>query len=477
LKVLRQYTDFSGRARRKEYWYFALFNVIFICVAMVIDYAAGWKSEPGSSSFLPDYGSCYLIYMTATILPGFAVQVRRLHDLGKSGWWMLITLIPIAGLIWLMVLLCTDGQYERNRYGTNPKLVKPPFGEHSRPESIAAAWIAVVFIVCTAVTMFDYVSHFGKPWFFESNPPLFVGCTLLVLVFWIMFGAFFYPLGHVAARRRTAIVFLWMIALLNMLKGSYYLIRFHDLGSTQSMIYFLMLMAFAVVLFYREERRIGRKTVWIIAVALIVTVSTSALLHIVNSLRFQFNDNYFWIIPEIALISLAVYSLPRKAKKKPKEESPSQSDGREPDAGRAGAVAAEKATDRTRPAGIKKTVTEKQPDNRIISVEGRTIETDMVCKRCGQRILSRNKFKSELEKQGLRLNPQTNSITASGAYGGYADLAGLQRLSMKLEDVTALKCTACGKIYCLSCLANYAPRHQSSGGKACFGCGGSINYA
>ncbi|MDR2651693.1 MAG: hypothetical protein LBC68_05205 [Prevotellaceae bacterium] len=114
---------------------------------------------------------------------------------------------------------------------------------------------------------------------------------------------------------------------------------------------------------------------------------------------------------------------------------------------------------------------------RNISVEGHSIETDMVCKRCGQRILSRNKFISELRKLGLRIDPQTNSITASGVYGNYGEIGNLQKLSMKLEDVTALKCNTCGNIYCLSCLVNYAPRHHSSGGKACFSCGGSINYA
>jgi hypothetical protein len=91
--------------------------------------------------------------------------------------------------------------------------------------------------------------------------------------------------------------------------------------------------------------------------------------------------------------------------------------------------------------------------------------------------LSRKKFISELDKLGLRINPQTNSITASGAFSGYSELGKLQRLSMKLEDVSALKCTTCGNIYCLSCLVNYASQHRTTGGKACFVCGGSINYA
>ncbi|MFN3568205.1 MAG: DUF805 domain-containing protein [Caldimicrobium sp.] len=63
-------------------------------------------------------------YMFATLLPYLAVTVRRLHDVGKSGWWILISLVPFIGLIWLLVLLCTDSQPGENKYGPNPKEIK-----------------------------------------------------------------------------------------------------------------------------------------------------------------------------------------------------------------------------------------------------------------------------------------------------------------------------------------------------------------
>jgi len=117
LKVLKQYADFSGRARRKEYWMFALFNVIFIIVAMILDNILGT-----TTGGLP-YGVFYFLYVLAIFIPGLAVSVRRLHDVGKSGWMYLIILIPLIGAIWLFVLMVTDSNPGENNYGPNPKEV------------------------------------------------------------------------------------------------------------------------------------------------------------------------------------------------------------------------------------------------------------------------------------------------------------------------------------------------------------------
>ena len=115
LKVLKQYADFSGRARRKEYWMFVLFNMIFAIVAAILDNVLGIAME-GTG-----YGPLYGIYALALLIPGLAVAVRRLHDVGKSGWMILITLIPLIGAIWLLVLLVTDSNLGENQYGQNPK--------------------------------------------------------------------------------------------------------------------------------------------------------------------------------------------------------------------------------------------------------------------------------------------------------------------------------------------------------------------
>ncbi len=115
LKVLKQFADFSGRARRKEYWMFTLFNTIFIVVAAVLDNVLGLTVGE-----LP-YGVFYFLYALAVLIPGLAVTVRRLHDVGKSGWMLLVLLIPLIGAIWILILEVTDSNPGENQYGQNPK--------------------------------------------------------------------------------------------------------------------------------------------------------------------------------------------------------------------------------------------------------------------------------------------------------------------------------------------------------------------
>ena len=116
LKVMKEnFSNFSGRARRKEYWMFILFNMIFGFVAMLLDNLLG-IADP-----VIGYGAIYGLYTLALIIPGIAVAVRRLHDLGKSGWMLLIAFIPLIGAIWLIVLMCTDSNAGENQYGANPK--------------------------------------------------------------------------------------------------------------------------------------------------------------------------------------------------------------------------------------------------------------------------------------------------------------------------------------------------------------------
>jgi uncharacterized membrane protein YhaH (DUF805 family) len=115
LAVLKNYADFGGRARRKEYWMFFLFNIIFAIAATILDNVLGIAMKGVA------YGPIYLIYLLAVIIPHLAVLVRRLHDVGKSGWMILISLIPIIGAIWLLVLLVTDSDPGENRFGLYPK--------------------------------------------------------------------------------------------------------------------------------------------------------------------------------------------------------------------------------------------------------------------------------------------------------------------------------------------------------------------
>jgi uncharacterized membrane protein YhaH (DUF805 family) len=114
LSVLKKYAVSSGRARRKEYWMFVLFNMIFAIMAVILDNVLGIAVEEMG------YGPLYSIYFLAVLIPGFSVLLRRLHDIGKSGWWFFIGLIPLVGVIWLLVLLCTKGNVGDNQYGADP---------------------------------------------------------------------------------------------------------------------------------------------------------------------------------------------------------------------------------------------------------------------------------------------------------------------------------------------------------------------
>lgn len=117
IEVLKKYAVFNGRARRKEYWYFVLFHMIVSIVLGVIDGLTG--------SFSGDVGLGLLgaIYALAVLIPSIAVIVRRLHDTDRSGWWILISLIPLIGTIVLIVFLVLDSTPGANRFGENPKEV------------------------------------------------------------------------------------------------------------------------------------------------------------------------------------------------------------------------------------------------------------------------------------------------------------------------------------------------------------------
>lgn len=109
VKVLKQYFVFQGRARRKEYWMFVLISFIISIVLAIIE------NILGIASLLTT------LYSLAVFLPSLGVSVRRLHDTGRSGWWILLVLIPLIGPLIVLVLMCFDSEPGTNRYGPNPK--------------------------------------------------------------------------------------------------------------------------------------------------------------------------------------------------------------------------------------------------------------------------------------------------------------------------------------------------------------------
>lgn len=112
--MVRKYAVFSGRSRRKEYWYFTLFYVLISVVLTATDYAVGTLSYFGGIGLLTG------IFDLALLLPYIAVTIRRLHDIDRTGWWFFISLIPLIGAVVLLVFMLTEGTKGSNRYGLDP---------------------------------------------------------------------------------------------------------------------------------------------------------------------------------------------------------------------------------------------------------------------------------------------------------------------------------------------------------------------
>lgn len=115
LTAMRNYANFDGRARRKEYWVFVILNFVFSLIALIFDGVLGLEK------FSPDFSPLYSLYWAATLVPTLSVTVRRLHDTGRSGWYLLIGFIPLIGSLWLLVLTVMDGDRFTNQYGPDPK--------------------------------------------------------------------------------------------------------------------------------------------------------------------------------------------------------------------------------------------------------------------------------------------------------------------------------------------------------------------
>lgn len=114
LEGLQRYFDFGGRATRTQFWMFVLFHIGILLAVSTIDNLLGLDDATGSRIFLR-------LYILASLIPGIAIAIRRLHDTNRSGWWLLISLVPVIGGIWLLILYIQDSYPTDNQYGPNPK--------------------------------------------------------------------------------------------------------------------------------------------------------------------------------------------------------------------------------------------------------------------------------------------------------------------------------------------------------------------
>ena len=149
INVLKKYATFSGRATRSEYWYFVLIYSITYTILMGIDFAIGTFSKQlmENGSFLGFLSTAYSLIL---FLPSLAVTVRRLHDINKSAWWVLLIFVPIIGFIMLVIYLCTNSK-EDNKYGINPKN-QLNTEENDKIENKNKVFIlSIIFIILTMI--------------------------------------------------------------------------------------------------------------------------------------------------------------------------------------------------------------------------------------------------------------------------------------------------------------------------------------
>jgi uncharacterized membrane protein YhaH (DUF805 family) len=122
LEVFSKYATFDGRARRKEYWYWYLFNfIVSIFISVVSLVINGTETDNGIGWFGLFINIVVIIYSLGVFIPNLAVTVRRLHDTNRSGWWYFISMVPFIGGIILFIYLIEDSTPGDNQYGPNPK--------------------------------------------------------------------------------------------------------------------------------------------------------------------------------------------------------------------------------------------------------------------------------------------------------------------------------------------------------------------
>ncbi|WP_442499512.1 DUF805 domain-containing protein [Methylobacter sp. sgz302048] len=118
--VKNKYAVFDGRAQRQEFWYFMLFYLLIYFALSVVDQVTGAFNEQTGTGLFSG------IYTLAMLVPSLAVGARRLHDTGRSGWWQLLSLIPVLGVLVLIFFFAQDSQPGDNQYGSNPKSGQQP---------------------------------------------------------------------------------------------------------------------------------------------------------------------------------------------------------------------------------------------------------------------------------------------------------------------------------------------------------------
>jgi uncharacterized membrane protein YhaH (DUF805 family) len=352
IKVLGQYADFSGRARRKEYWMFVLFNCISMIAATCIDFIVAEIVDAWEPVFV-----CRTMYFLAVLIPTLAVTVRRLHDTGRSGWWILLNLpfalcfilaailrleyldeefywaiigfllvIGLAGGIWLFVLTLLNSRHGDNAYGNNPKTSPQKPTQQAKLKSTAISVLITSIVGINLPFLEFYMRDFYIGWF--DYTMLFFPYLCLFVI-----GVLLFPrnaptgLFVEAARRRVGvlmIIYAGMLVLFMMVKWFFSLFSLLDnpIYDIISLLLLLSLLFFAITLVTSNKHL--RKTSSIIlivmaGISIVVNLMTSYLDMFVHSYMFEGTPfertiQHLSTVPlqQISFILLACVFMPRK---------------------------------------------------------------------------------------------------------------------------------------------------------------------
>lgn len=187
LVAFKKYAEFNGRARRKEYWMFWLFNYLITMLLFIVELSSG------TFNFGNGIGPLTGLFGLIMFLPSISVTVRRLHDVNKSGWFILISLIPIIGGIWLFIKLVTNSTPGTNKYGENPKGIE--FFEKEQKEEdntfqyLIMSFLISAFIAFGSFAIFTYIPIFNS---LEKADTIkqFIMAILFVISFYYIFNIY-----------------------------------------------------------------------------------------------------------------------------------------------------------------------------------------------------------------------------------------------------------------------------------------------
>ncbi len=312
IKVLRHYADFSGRARRKEYWMFTLFNLLFFWAWSLVATLVVINAGKDIQKMLP---TIYLIYFTVMALPGLAVSVRRLHDIGKSGGTLFIGLIPLIGGIWLFILMITEGREAENRFGKNPKSSPEIFGER---EKLKNAGITLTVAACIAIT--GFLPILFQPYFLEMLQNFGLIIDLIACIMLLTAGIFLLDgvsIHETKGKTKNALLLLLVSS------GLFFLLNVINISSGRliagiALLFFLSIALFAGCLLYAPQNKdLIRKTALVVIVFSLLDflwlsydkLSSGFYINHWRELLFSIN-----ILLPIACIVLAGACYPSKAK-------------------------------------------------------------------------------------------------------------------------------------------------------------------